>query len=199
MSALHKSRSAVAGSSVEPDLTHRRMFGPAPGLRPFAESTVFDRVGGQATVDRLVDSLYDRFEADGVLRPLFGRDLSTRRKRRRLYFAECLGGPPRYSESAWSALYRQHEDLPITRAVAERWLGHLRGALSDTVPEKTTLPSSSNKPKPWPLRSSTMRARRHPLDGAGHVETPVGARRFLRRRCPHAEAGGGVCAARQGG
>jgi truncated hemoglobin YjbI len=136
VSALHKSRSAVAGSSVEPDLTHRRMLGPAPGLRPFAESTVFDRVGGQATVDRLVDSLYDRFEADGVLRPLFGRDLSTRRKRQRLFFAEWLGGPPRYSESAWGALYRQHEDLPITRAVAERWLGHLRGALSDTVPDE---------------------------------------------------------------
>jgi len=134
VSALPESRSAVAGSSIEPDLTHRRMFGPAPGLRPFAESTVFDRVGGQATVDRLVDSLYDRFEADGVLRPLFGRDLSTQRKRQKLFFAEWLGGPPRYSESAWGALYHQHEDLPITRAVAERWLGHLRGALTDTVP-----------------------------------------------------------------
>jgi ankyrin repeat protein len=31
-------------------------------------------------------------------------------------------------------LYQHHEDLPITRAVAERWLDHLRGALSDAVP-----------------------------------------------------------------
>jgi truncated hemoglobin YjbI/ankyrin repeat protein len=121
-------------SSVDADLTHRRLLGPAPGLRPFQDSAVFDRIGGQATVDRLVDALYDRFQADRVLRSLFGRDLLSQRRRQRLFFAEWLGGPPRYSESAWGALYRHHEDLPITRVLAERWLDHLRGALSDSVP-----------------------------------------------------------------
>jgi truncated hemoglobin YjbI/ankyrin repeat protein len=105
-----------------------------PGLRPLQDAVLFDRVGGQATVDRLVDSLYDRFEADAVIRPLFGRDLANGRSRQKRFFAEWLGGPPRYSESAWGALYQHHEDLPITRAVAERWLEHLRGALSDVVP-----------------------------------------------------------------
>jgi truncated hemoglobin YjbI/ankyrin repeat protein len=112
------------------------MLGPAPGLRPFQDSALFDRIGGQATVERLVDSLYDRFEADRVIRPLFGRDLSTQRARQKLFFAEWLGGPPRYSESAWGALFRHHEDLPITPTIAARWLGHLRGALSDTVPDE---------------------------------------------------------------
>jgi truncated hemoglobin YjbI len=125
------SSSAAVGSSVD----HRRLLDPAPGLRPFHDGTLFGRVGGQATVDRLVDSLYARFETDGVIRPLFGRDFETERKRQKLFFAEWLGGPPRYSESAWGALYRHHEDLPITQAVAKRWLGHLRGALSDTVPD----------------------------------------------------------------
>jgi truncated hemoglobin YjbI/ankyrin repeat protein len=97
---------------------------------------MFDRIGGQATVDRMVDSLYDRFEADRVIRPLFGRDLSNGRERQKRFFAEWLGGQPRYSESAWGALYRHHEDLPITPALAERWLGHLRGALNDSVPEE---------------------------------------------------------------
>ena len=77
-----------------------------------------------------VIALYDRFEDDRVIRPLFGRDLSSGREAQKRFFAEWLGGPPRYSESAWGALYRHHEDLPITRALAERWLGHLRGALS---------------------------------------------------------------------
>jgi truncated hemoglobin YjbI/ankyrin repeat protein len=106
----------------------------APGLRPLQHGALFDRIGGQATVDRLVDSLYDRFEADAVIRPFFGRDVANGRNRQKRFFAEWLGGPPRYSESAWGALYQHHEDLPITRAVAERWLDHLRSALSDVVP-----------------------------------------------------------------
>ncbi|MGI0129881.1 MAG: hypothetical protein ACREEC_07005, partial [Thermoplasmata archaeon] len=75
-----------AGSSLEAEVTHRRWLDALPGLRPFHDSAVFDRVGGQATVDRLVDSLYRRFESDRVLRPLFGRDLSNdRRNQRRFY------------------------------------------------------------------------------------------------------------------
>jgi truncated hemoglobin YjbI len=110
------------------------LLGLAPDLRPFSDGALFDRVGGQATVDRLVDSLYDRFEADAVIRPLFGRDLANGRIRQKRFFAEWLGGPPCYSESAWGALYQHHEDLPITPAVAERWLDHFCGALGDAVP-----------------------------------------------------------------
>ena len=95
---------------------------------------MFDRIGGQGAIDRLVDFLYDRFEADPVIRPFFGRDLANGRERQQRFLAEWLGGPPRYSESAWGGLYQHHEDLPITRAVAERWLDHLRSALSDVVP-----------------------------------------------------------------
>ena len=134
MSWPPKSGSAVV-SSLDAGLTHRQMLGPAPGLRPLPNSAVFDRIGGQASVDRLVDSLYDRFQADRVLRSLFGKDLSSQRMRQKLFFAEWLGGPPRYSESAWGALYRHHEDLPVTQVLADRWLDHLRGALSDAVPD----------------------------------------------------------------
>jgi truncated hemoglobin YjbI/ankyrin repeat protein len=122
-------------SSLDAGLTHRQMLGPSPELRPLPNSAVFDRIGGQASVDRLVDSLYDRFQADRVLRSLFGKDLSSQRMRQKLFFAEWLGGPPRYSESAWGALHRHHEDLPVTQVLADRWLDHLRGALSDAVPD----------------------------------------------------------------
>jgi truncated hemoglobin YjbI/ankyrin repeat protein len=108
----------------------------APGLRPLQDDTLFDRIGGRVTVDRLVDFLYDRFEADPVIRPFFGGDLAKGRARQKRFFAEWLGGPPHYSESAWGALYQHHEDLPITRPVAERWLDHLRGALGDAVPSE---------------------------------------------------------------
>ena len=116
---------------VEHDLSHRGFLDSASDLRPSEDTTVFERIGGQGTVDQLVDSLYDRFETDRLIRPLFGRDLSNERQKQKRFFAEWLGGPPRYSESTWAALYHRHEDLPITGVLAQRWLGHLRGALSD--------------------------------------------------------------------
>jgi hemoglobin len=120
-------------SRIGSDTTHRQLLFGAPGLRTPHDASLFRRIGGQATVDRLVDALYDRFEADAQVRPLFGRDLANSRKRQKRFFAEWLGGPPRYSESAWGALYRHHEDLPITPSLAERWLDHLRGALNDAL------------------------------------------------------------------
>lgn len=128
---------AVRGLSVDPEVSHRRLFDLAADDRSLPNGTLFDRIGGLATVDRLVDSLYDRFEVDAVLRPFFGRDLANSRMRQKRFFTEWLGGPLRYSESAWGGLYQHHEDLPITQAVADRWLDHLRGALTDAVPAES--------------------------------------------------------------
>jgi hemoglobin len=105
-------------------------------MRPLEDGALFERIGGQATVDRLLESLYARFEGDKVIRSFFGRDVSVQRETQKLFFAEWLGGPPRYSESAWGALYRHHEDLPITPAIAARWLDHLRDALRDVVADE---------------------------------------------------------------
>jgi truncated hemoglobin YjbI len=120
--------------SGEVDLSHRRVLDSTPALRPLDDRLLFERIGGQATVDRLVDSLYDRFEADKAIRGLFGAALGSGRDRQKRFFAEWLGGPPCYSGSAWGGLFRHHEDLPITPVTAERWLGHLREALRDAVP-----------------------------------------------------------------
>jgi truncated hemoglobin YjbI/ankyrin repeat protein len=106
----------------------------AASPRRLADDALFDRIGGQDTIDRLVDRLYERFEADAVIRAFFGRDLSNERDKQKRFFAEWLGGPPRYSESAWGALYQHHEDLPITTSIAERWLDQFSGALGDAIP-----------------------------------------------------------------
>jgi hemoglobin len=122
------------GSSVDPDVSHRHLLDFESAFRPLRDAALFERIGGQATVDRLVDCLYDRFEADPVIRPFFGRDLTTGRIRQKRFFAEWLGGPSRYSESAWGALYQHHEDVPVTRLLADRWLDHLSEALDAAVP-----------------------------------------------------------------
>ena len=114
-------------------LEHRRFLAPASSFRPFHGTDLFKRVGGQETVDNLVDRLYDRFVADEQLRPLFSRDLTAERARQKLFFSEWLGGPTRYSDVAWGGLAHRHAELPITRALAGRWLGHFRRSLQLAV------------------------------------------------------------------
>ena len=51
----------------------------------------------------------------------------------KLFFGEWLGGPRRYSEQAHAGLRHRHDGLPITSALALRWLGNFRRAMEATV------------------------------------------------------------------
>ena len=136
MPRTRKTSTRRRGDAVTPlprSLAHRVLLEHAPGFRPFRDDGLFERIGGQPTVDRLVDALYDGFENDKGLRPLFPRDLADGRAMQKLFFAEWLGGPPRYSEQAYGSLHHRHESVPVTRAVAGRWLWHFRQALSVTI------------------------------------------------------------------
>ena len=84
--------------AFDPDLSHRALLDHAPSFRPFRDAGLFERIGGQPTVDSLVDRRYDGFEEDHVLRPMFPKDLFEGRAMQKLFFAEWLGGLRRYSE-----------------------------------------------------------------------------------------------------
>jgi truncated hemoglobin YjbI/ankyrin repeat protein len=122
-----------SSSQVLASLAHRALFDHAPSFRPFRDTDLFARLGGQSTVDRVVDALYDGFASDEVLRPMFGKDLDGERARQKFFFAEWLGGPRRYSDIGHAGLKHRHDGLPITRALAGRWLGHFRRALDAAV------------------------------------------------------------------
>ena len=115
-------------------LEHRGLLDQRPDFRTFRDTDLFERLGGQPTIDRLVDLLYEGIGDDDQLRPLFGRSLAGGRSMQKLFFAEWLGGPRRYSEQAHAGLRHTHDGLPITPALAFRWLGHFRRALEATVP-----------------------------------------------------------------
>ena len=114
-------------------LAHRSLLDHPPGFRPFRGTGLFERIGGQPTIGRLVDLLYEGIGNDDQLRPLFPRDLAGGRSMQKLFFAEWLGGPGRYSEQAYAGLGHSHDGLPITPALADRWLGHFGRALAATV------------------------------------------------------------------
>jgi truncated hemoglobin YjbI/ankyrin repeat protein len=114
---------------LERSMEHRRFLPHPEAHRPFAGSNLLGRIGGHAAVAALIDGLYHRIETDPVLRPLFNRDLTNEREAQKRFFAEWLGGNSAYSDRAYLALAHRHDLLPITRALAERWLEHFRGAL----------------------------------------------------------------------
>lgn len=114
-------------------LEHRSLVPDPPEVRYFRGSGLFERIGGRSTVDSLVDLLYDGIDSDPDLRPLFPGDLAHSRSMQKLFFAEWLGGPARYSEQADAGLRQRHDGLPISLARADLWLTHFRDALAVAV------------------------------------------------------------------
>ena len=83
-------------------------------------------------MERLVEALYDRIEADAELRTLFPADLGPGRERQQWFLEQWLGGEPRYSrERGEPFLRRRHFPFVITEAAAERWLSHMAASLSE--------------------------------------------------------------------
>jgi hemoglobin len=122
-----------AGSADPMRLEHRGLLDHPRGFRTFSGTDLFERIGGQPTIDRLVDLLYDGIRDDDQLRPLFPRDLAGGRSMQKLFFAEWLGGPSRFSERAHAGMRHTHDGLPITTALADRWLEHFSRAMEATV------------------------------------------------------------------
>jgi hemoglobin len=99
---------------------------PAPREQahaPDGAAPLFDRFGGRAAVERVVDRFYDAVERDAVLRPLFPADLGPGREKQRLFFEQWLGGAPRYSERyGHPRLRMRHFPFAIDERAAGRWL-----------------------------------------------------------------------------
>jgi hemoglobin len=118
-----------------PAIGHRRFLASPEAHHPFAGSDFLRRIGGSAAAAALIGALYDRIESDAMLRPLFNRDLTRERVAQTSFFTEWLGGGTSYSDWAYLPLKHRHDLLPITPALAERWLAHFCAALETAVPD----------------------------------------------------------------
>lgn len=93
------------------------------------------RLGGEAAVARLVDAFYramDQRDDARAIRAMHGADLAETKAVLRLYLAEWLGGPKRYSaERGQPRLRRVHGPFAIDASARDAWLACMRQALEE--------------------------------------------------------------------
>jgi hemoglobin len=99
-----------------------------PGAAPVR--SLFERIGGRAAVERIVDDFYNRIEADPDMRPIFPADMAPGREKQKLFMEQWLGGEPRYSDRfGHPRLRRRHFPFAIEERHAGRWLHHMTSAM----------------------------------------------------------------------
>jgi hemoglobin len=103
---------------------------------PVAKS-LFEFVGGQAAVDRIVDGFYRRMDtlpAAEIIRALHPADLSGSNAVLKRYLAEWLGGPRVYSQERGHPRLRMRH-LPFRIGTAERdaWMLCMTGAVQEVI------------------------------------------------------------------
>ncbi|WP_203567792.1 globin [Aestuariimicrobium ganziense] len=93
--------------------------------------TLYERVGGRATFERLVHLFYVGVAGDDLLRPMYpDDDLPGAEDRLRMFLEQYWGGPTDYSQTRGHPRLRmRHQPFPITPEARDRWLHHMLGAL----------------------------------------------------------------------
>lgn len=99
--------------------------------------SMFERVGGRAAIDRLVDRFYDRMDTlpeAKTIRAMHADDLGPIRDVLKRYLTEWSGGPKLYSvEKGHPRLRQRHIGFAIGDAERDAWLLCMHGAMEETV------------------------------------------------------------------
>ena len=94
--------------------------------------SVYERVGGAAFFERLVDAFYEGVATDPPLLALYPEapDLTGARHRLTLFLVQYWGGPTTYSdERGHPRLRMRHMPYTIGEDERDRWLRHMSAAI----------------------------------------------------------------------
>ena len=90
---------------------------------PDEQPTLYERIGGTAAVERLVDGFYRRVLADSQLRPFFeNTSVDQLLTMQQEFFAAAMDGPVGTSDVD---LARIHQGMGITHSDLTRFVNHL--------------------------------------------------------------------------
>ena len=96
------------------------------------EQSLFDAVGGEDFVVKLVDGFYAGIESDEVLRPMYvDQDLTQARRHLTLFLQQYWGGPAiSQAERGHPRLRMRHMPFVIDDDARDRWIYHMHASLS---------------------------------------------------------------------
>ena len=125
------------------------------------EISMFERIGGAVTIDRLVESFYGRMDTlpeAGIIRAMHAPNLGPVKSVLKRYLSERTGGPKLYSpEKGHPRLRQRHLGFAIGNAERDAWLLCMRGALAETVADdnaRQELDAAMTKLADW-MRNQT--------------------------------------------
>lgn len=98
----------------------------------FSFKSLYNEIGGQETIDKLVDAFYPRVYDDPDLRPLFLGDMEEIKRKQRMFLPQFLGGPALYSqEFGPPAMRYRHLPFEVTPKRAQCWLRCMKEAFEE--------------------------------------------------------------------
>lgn len=98
---------------------------------------LYDAIGGEPVITRIVDRFYEGVRLDPILRPLYPDDeLDAANWRLRMFLVQYWGGPSTYSEvQGHPRLRMRHVPFRITELERDAWLGHMVPAIIGVAAE----------------------------------------------------------------
>ncbi|MFG6115596.1 globin [Halobacillus sp. MO56] len=94
--------------------------------------TIYEAIGGQQAVFKLVDAFYARVGSHPDLIPIFPDDLTETARKQKQFLTQFFGGPALYTEEHGHPMLRaRHLPFPITPTRRDAWLDCMAAALEE--------------------------------------------------------------------
>ncbi|MEH7110556.1 globin [Bacillus sp. JJ1764] len=94
--------------------------------------SLYTEIGGQETINKLVEAFYPRVYDDPDLAPLFEGDMEEIKRKQRMFLPQFLGGPALYSaEFGPPAMRERHLPFEVTSKRAKAWLRCMKEAFHE--------------------------------------------------------------------
>ncbi|WP_245700157.1 globin [Paenibacillus glacialis] len=95
---------------------------------------LFNELGGQQGVRKLVESFYPKVLNDPIISPLFPKEISPVMDKQEMFLSQFFGGPDLYTaEFGHPRMRARHMPFKITPIHADAWLSCMSQALEETV------------------------------------------------------------------
>ncbi|MFC4403257.1 globin [Gracilibacillus xinjiangensis] len=99
--------------------------------------SIYEAIGGDETIDRLVEAFYARVANHPDLIPIFPDDFTEVARKQKQFLTQFFGGPPLYiQEHGHPMMRKRHLRFPITPTRRDAWLKCMEGALEEVQIEE---------------------------------------------------------------